>query len=172
MPLTLMNQRARFLRVTLILNETNIWYFNILFTKNNKIHKFTHIALRVRAKNCKRQFTQHNPARSEHTGSQDHCVSLGSQPRGSPGLRCRVSCRSSSRRRALCVLGGTGPATNEVSCQCENYGSQLNGTTFSQLMLWRKKQCSDVKKTRRFSLENMSCQGIQLLTFELDESVF
>lgn len=43
--------------------------------KTNKIHKFTHIALRVRAKNCKRQFTQRNLARIEHTGSWDHCVS-------------------------------------------------------------------------------------------------
>lgn len=41
------------MRITLILNETNIWYFNILFTKTNKIHKFTHIALRVRAKTAK-----------------------------------------------------------------------------------------------------------------------
>lgn len=138
--------------------------------KTNEIHKFTHIALRVRAKNCKRQFTQHNPVRIEHTGSQDHCVSQGSRPQGSPGLRCRESCRSSSRRRALCVLGGTGPVTNKVSCQCENYGSQLNGTTFSQLMLQQKKQYFNnilmLKKLERFSLKNMSCQGIKVFRYE------
>lgn len=133
------NQRARFLRKSLFSMRQTFGILILYLQKTNKIHKFTHIALRVRAKNCKRQFTQRNLARIEHTGSWDHCVSQGSRPQGSPGLRCRESCRSSSRRRALCVLGGTGPATNEVSCQCENYGRQLNGTTFSQLMLWQNK---------------------------------
>lgn len=64
-----------FMRKSLFSMRQTYGILILYLQKTNKIHKFTHIALRVRAKNCKIQFTQRNLARIEHTGSWDHCVS-------------------------------------------------------------------------------------------------